>query len=241
MRRIGGYIRRHHVALLALFVALGGTSYAVIRVPARSVGTRQLRNGAVTRTKLAKGIRHGLRGARGAKGHVGATGLAGPAGARGHTGARGTDGALGPTFATTQRVIDQASVACDVKTLVDQTITVSRPTRLLVLASADVQSGASGTNGADVDTSVLLFDASATTKLADTEFDQVEPNLAQSPTVVQGVLGVLNAGTGQRDPYVAQPGTYRVQLRASHAGTCATAVGYGPGALTTMEIGTADG
>jgi hypothetical protein len=63
----------------------------------------------------------------------------------------------------------------------------------------------------------------------------------QGPTVVQGVLGVLNTATGQHDPYVAQPGSYRVQLRAIHAGTGGVYVGYALGALTTMEVGTASG
>jgi hypothetical protein len=35
------------VATLALFVALGGSSYAAFVLPANSVGTQQLRNGAV--------------------------------------------------------------------------------------------------------------------------------------------------------------------------------------------------
>jgi hypothetical protein len=44
------------VSLIALFVALGGTSYAAINsLPANSVGTRQLKNGAVTALKLAYG------------------------------------------------------------------------------------------------------------------------------------------------------------------------------------------
>jgi hypothetical protein len=42
------------VAIIALVIALGGTSYAVSRVPAHSVGSLQLRNGAVTRSKIAK-------------------------------------------------------------------------------------------------------------------------------------------------------------------------------------------
>ena len=41
------------VASLALFVALGGASYAALSVPANSVGSKQLRNGAVTSGKLA--------------------------------------------------------------------------------------------------------------------------------------------------------------------------------------------
>ena len=43
------------VALLALFVALGGTAYAASSLPRDSVGTAQLKNGAVTGTKIATG------------------------------------------------------------------------------------------------------------------------------------------------------------------------------------------
>lgn len=49
------YMRHHAIALIALFVALGGTSYAALNLPAGSVGTRQLHNGAVTGKKLANG------------------------------------------------------------------------------------------------------------------------------------------------------------------------------------------
>ena len=41
------------VALVALFVALGGGAYAATNLPANSVGTAQLSNGAVTNAKLA--------------------------------------------------------------------------------------------------------------------------------------------------------------------------------------------
>ena len=46
------YLRHHAIALIALFVALGGTAYAVAELPAHSVGTRQLRHGAVTNGKV---------------------------------------------------------------------------------------------------------------------------------------------------------------------------------------------
>ena len=36
------YVRRHHIGLLALFIALGGTSYAAVALPANSVGTKQI-------------------------------------------------------------------------------------------------------------------------------------------------------------------------------------------------------
>ena len=50
--RLLNHIRHNVVAYLALFVALGGTSYAVVNLPANSVGARQLRNHAITPVKL---------------------------------------------------------------------------------------------------------------------------------------------------------------------------------------------
>jgi hypothetical protein len=41
------------ISLLALFVALGGTGYAALKLPKNSVGTKQLKNRAVRRAKLA--------------------------------------------------------------------------------------------------------------------------------------------------------------------------------------------
>jgi hypothetical protein len=49
------YLRRHHVGVIALFVALGGTSYAATQLPRDSVGTGQIRAGAVTATKIHNG------------------------------------------------------------------------------------------------------------------------------------------------------------------------------------------
>jgi hypothetical protein len=40
------------VACVALFVALGGTSYAAIKLPANSVGTKQIKKSAVTTAKI---------------------------------------------------------------------------------------------------------------------------------------------------------------------------------------------
>lgn len=83
--RLIAYLRAHHVALLALFVALGGTSYAAIKLPKNSVGTRQIKNGAVTGAKvkahslLAKDFKAGQLPA-GTSGPKGDTGPQGPPG-----------------------------------------------------------------------------------------------------------------------------------------------------------------
>jgi hypothetical protein len=55
MTRLLAHVRSNAVAYLALFIALGGTSYAAFSVPANSVGTPQVRNGAITAKKIANG------------------------------------------------------------------------------------------------------------------------------------------------------------------------------------------
>jgi hypothetical protein len=68
------------VALIALFVALGGTGYAAMNLPRDSVGTAQLKDGAVTRSKISARARRALRGRRGTKGPAGPRGATGPVG-----------------------------------------------------------------------------------------------------------------------------------------------------------------
>jgi hypothetical protein len=47
-------IRKNPIAYLALFIALGGSAYAAVSIPSNSIGTSQLRRGAVTAPKLAR-------------------------------------------------------------------------------------------------------------------------------------------------------------------------------------------
>jgi len=49
------------IAVLALFVALGGVSYAVTTAPKNSVVTKSIRNGAVTLPKIAKSTQKTLK------------------------------------------------------------------------------------------------------------------------------------------------------------------------------------
>jgi hypothetical protein len=53
-RRGLAFVRHNALGLLALFIALTSSAYAITRLPAGSVGTRQLRTGAVTGSKVAK-------------------------------------------------------------------------------------------------------------------------------------------------------------------------------------------
>jgi hypothetical protein len=49
------FLRGNTIALLALFIALGGTTYAATALPKNSVGTKQLKKNAVTAAKIKKG------------------------------------------------------------------------------------------------------------------------------------------------------------------------------------------
>jgi hypothetical protein len=55
MNRMLNHLRANTVAYLALFVALGGTSYAAFSLPANTVGTRQLKNHSITPIKFDSG------------------------------------------------------------------------------------------------------------------------------------------------------------------------------------------
>src|SRR4051812_34385711 len=83
---------------LALFIALGGVSWAAATLPADSVGKRQLKDNAVTGGKVANGSLRAADFARGAlpAGPQGLTGAAGAAGAAGPRGEPGAAGAAGP-------------------------------------------------------------------------------------------------------------------------------------------------
>lgn len=100
------------IAVLALGISLGGTAYASgVLLPPASVGSVQLKRGAVTKSKLAanaintRAVKDGslvradfkageLPSVR--PGSAGAAGAAGPAGPRGAPGPTGSMGATGP-------------------------------------------------------------------------------------------------------------------------------------------------
>ena len=84
------------LALLALFIALGGTSYAALTLPKNSVGTPQIKPRAVTLSKISTSARKSLKGQTGPAGHTGAAGPTGPVGPTGPKGDTGLTGASGP-------------------------------------------------------------------------------------------------------------------------------------------------
>lgn len=125
------------IALLALFIAMGGSAYAAFNLPANSVGTKQIKNGAVNSEKvkdyslLARDFKPGQL-ATGARGPQGATGGRGPQGATGAQGPQGATGPQGPRGATGPQGT--------------QGLPGSAPTLLVDRATADYDVSATPTN-----------------------------------------------------------------------------------------------
>jgi hypothetical protein len=98
------------IACLALFVALGGASYAATQLPKNSVGSVQIKADAVTGAKVKDGslraadfgggqIPAGPAGSAGAAGPRGVPGPQGEPGFRGEQGEQGVEGTRGPSDA----------------------------------------------------------------------------------------------------------------------------------------------
>lgn len=99
------------MATITLFIALGGGAYAAISLPKNSVGSAQIKMGAVTPPKVARSTvalfkgDKGDPGPQGAKGDPGLDGTpgpkgdAGPQGVQGIQGIRGVKGDPGPSAA----------------------------------------------------------------------------------------------------------------------------------------------
>ena len=96
------------MATIAVFVALGGGAYAALKLPANSVGPRQLKSGAVTPSKVAKSTVKLFKGQKGGKGDAGAQGPVGAQGAVGAAGVNGQDGAPGPSDIYAAGIADKA-------------------------------------------------------------------------------------------------------------------------------------
>jgi hypothetical protein len=105
------------VAMLALFIALAGTSYAAIKLPAHSVGTRQLKDSAVTSTKVkdsaitSRKVKDRSLLAQDFRAGQFIPGPIGPQGPQGPQGPRGPQGPEGPPAVTTVDVVDSGAAA----------------------------------------------------------------------------------------------------------------------------------
>ena len=103
MHRLAGRFSYANVmSTVAVFLALGGVTWAATRLPRNSVGVTQLRKNSVTGAKVRNGS---LTSSDLMKGTLkaGPAGALGPAGIKGEKGDAGAQGATGPSDAYTAR------------------------------------------------------------------------------------------------------------------------------------------
>jgi hypothetical protein len=84
------------MATFAVFIALGGGAYAALRLPANSVGAKQIKKNAVNSSKVANGslLAGDFKAGQLPAGAQGPQGIAGPKGAAGDPGTNGTNATI---------------------------------------------------------------------------------------------------------------------------------------------------
>ncbi len=224
------------VAVIALIVAMSGTSYAVTQLPRNSVGAKQLKKNAVTAVKIKKNAVTGakvkdgsltekdfaagtlLQGPTGPKGD---TGLTGPQGAQG---LQGPAGAIASAYATSTATNAMSTAFATVVSLsqgsqASGAIVLDETSRLVVTASVGAY-GASTSAG-----DVGVFECRA--RVTDLGVDEVLETTASS----YGILPVpASADASQTIPVVATvlvgAGTYDVVVECkAGVGTLAVTIG----------------
>ncbi|HUO72698.1 MAG TPA: collagen-like protein [Solirubrobacteraceae bacterium] len=126
------------VALVALFVALGSGAYAAITLPANSVGTKQLKNRAVTAQKVKT---HSLLSSNFKPGQLpqGPKGDPGPKGDKGDKGVTGASGPSGPgaTFKGAWKTTNQ-TIGSGCTTYLNVSIYASTPGTVMVTGQISI-------------------------------------------------------------------------------------------------------
>jgi hypothetical protein len=234
------HVRANVVGYAALFVALSGTSYAVTRLPKdavgnrqlkdRSVGTKELKNGAVTKAKLAKSVLPKL--ATSVAGPAGTVGPAGPQGPQGDRGPQGGKGDPGPSAGRTVTSSVSSATACRNTESVRRTITV--PTTSRIFSEANLSwYGTSANNSVQATISLRDSGGGELGQLTGLSFWYGVANY-----VSEQISGVIS--DADQNPVAVPPGTYALVLTVFPYGTCANTMSFSKADLTYLRIADAD-
>lgn len=226
-------MKRHAtvVAYLALFVALGGSSYAALSITGKDVRNSSLtgadvRNNSLTgadvkdRSLLRDDFRSGQLPA-GATGPQGAAGERGPKGDRGENGSKGDTGLLG---ASTKQLENVDDIACTTDVVVGaMPMSVQAPSRIWTHAHGVYNNDNSGTS-VEAGLWLRLRDSADTTTLAESvaEWDGGMSGVDVEPLETGGLM-LAGDDPNSLAPFTAPAGDYILQL-IMHAnnGVCTT-------------------
>jgi hypothetical protein len=200
------------MATIAVFIALGGVSYAAVKLPKNSVGSKQLRKNAVTGAKIKAGSVAGSDLATSVRSQLARTGAAGP---QGQTGARG------PSFGDGRQVPNVNNIPCEEEAVVgSQTLTVAEPSRIWIHGHGVVSDNASDPD--DYGLWLRLRDAGNTSTLAvSTRAWDTATATRQTVALSTGGLMLATDDADAAAPaFVAPPGTYVLQLAVNAEGAC---------------------
>lgn len=168
--RLVRHVRQQFVGYIALFIALGGVSYAAVALPKNSIRSKQIAPGAVKASELGRNavnsakVKDGsllpkdfaagaITGSSTTAGPQGPPGPQGPQGVKGDTGATGPQGSTGatgppgPTASAAASSDTNSSITSGVNNVLSATITVGVPSRLLVASNTEID--ADGGNNDD--------------------------------------------------------------------------------------------
>jgi hypothetical protein len=226
------YVRRHHVGLLALFVALGGTAYAAVELERNEVKSRHIGPGQVKRSDIARNAVNSRKVANGsllrtdfAAGEVPA-GATGAAGVTGQTGPTGPTGPAGLTMGASEYEGDSLSTAaCNDTTLRSETVNLTAPSKILAIGQARV------IRSAGQDAALQITAHSGTAQVA-----FVERYYSANQDAMTAV-GLLKSGFPDTEAHTFAPGTYTVRLEGSNAGNCSGTVDYVWSTLDYVVLG----
>ena len=207
MRLLARHLRGNAVAYLAIFVALGGTSYAAIAIPNNSVGNKQLKKNAVDSKKvknkalLAEDVKDGQAPA-GAPGVDGLPGDRGPAGVQGAKGDQGDKGQPGDTGVQGSNLTPSQSVSNDpspnTDILASETVLLTAPAVVTTASNTRLRAAANGVFVGDANSTMtcllkLATDGGAAAQIGQTmlqtfpTFPFDAPGAAEAaPTVAAG-------------------------------------------------------
>ena len=220
------------ISLIALFVSLGGASYAAIKIPRNSVGNKQLRSNAVTSAKVrndsllaedfkAGQLPRGEQGIQGERGEPGATGPAGPTASASASNDPSPNITLTPVN-TLFTVLDTAAPGPEGS----GPMTVTVVSRVVAQASITVYKG-TGQWAAASDAECLLQAVPVGGSAVDmSQFSQV----TMPPSVSNGAVVANISISGSR---LAAPGeyTFRVRCRQPNIAASTAAPTYALGDL----------